>query len=108
RPAVSLFANCGAGDIGYHRAGFDFKVMAELEKHRLDVCKLNHPDAESILGDLRETWRQVIKQFKSLCGKSKPALLAACPPCQGMSSAKYDRGFHDDADAGSEDSRNLL
>lgn len=29
--AVSLFSNCGAGDVGYRDAGFRFDVMAELD-----------------------------------------------------------------------------
>ena len=40
-------------------------------------------------------------------GKS-PAILAACPPCQGMSSVRAKRGLAEDPDAGSRDGRNLL
>ncbi len=35
-------------------------------------------------------------------------LLSGCPPCQGMSSARGDRGKENDPDAGSRDGRNLL
>ena len=35
--AVSLFSNCGAGDIGFGAAGFRFRVMAELVEGRLDT-----------------------------------------------------------------------
>ena len=28
--AVSLFSNCGAGDIGFAAAGFEFQVISEL------------------------------------------------------------------------------
>ncbi len=35
-------------------------------------------------------------------------LLSGCPPCQGMSSARGDRGKENDPDAGSRDDRNLL
>ncbi|UJJ60222.1 MULTISPECIES: DNA cytosine methyltransferase [Rhodanobacter] len=106
--AVSLFSNCGAGDVGYREAGFRFDVMAELDARRLDVCLLNHPEAEGVPGDLRKTWRTVIKKYRSRAGKARPALLCACPPCQGMSSARSGKGSHDDANAGSKDERNLL
>lgn len=106
--AVSLFSNCGAGDIGYREAGFRFDVMAELDPRRLGVCLLNHPGAEGVPGDLRETWKTVIKRYRARAGQARPALLCACPPCQGMSSARSGIGSHDDAEAGSKDERNLL
>jgi DNA (cytosine-5)-methyltransferase 1 len=106
--AVSLFSNCGAGDIGYREAGFRFDVMAELDPRRLEVCLLNHPGAIGVPGDIRKTWRKVIKRYRDRAGDARPALLCACPPCQGMSSARSGKGSHDDADAGSRDDRNLL
>ena len=107
-PAVSLFTNCGAGDIGYARAGFRFQVLGELRRTRLDVASLNHPEATAIPGDLRDTWPDVVKAYRDRMGDVRPALLAACPPCQGMSTAQSRRGLGADADAGSRDARNLL
>ncbi|MHB1034007.1 MAG: DNA cytosine methyltransferase [Pirellulales bacterium] len=106
--AVSLFSNCGAGDVGYARAGFHFDVMAELDPRRLEVCLLNHPHAGGVPGDLRETWPKVVRKYRSRVGKTRPSLLAACPPCQGMSSARSERGSESDPDAGMRDERNLL
>jgi len=106
--AVSLFSNCGAGDLGYSRAGFEFDVMAELDPRRLSIASLNIPDAATVPGDLRETWPAVVEQYKGRRGSTPPALLAACPPCQGMSSARTGRGHGNDPDAGSRDARNLL
>lgn len=106
--AVSLFSNCGAGDIGYKSAGFHFDVMAELDPRRLEICLLNHPEAVGIPGDLRDTWTQVVETYREKAGDSELALLAACPPCQGMSSARGSRGLGTDADAGMKDERNLL
>lgn len=106
--AVSLFSNCGAGDIGYAKAGFAFEVMAELDERRLSVALLNHADAHGVPGDLRETLPAVVAAYRDRVGDQPPALLAACPPCQGMSSARSGRGHEADADAGSRDARNLL
>jgi DNA (cytosine-5)-methyltransferase 1 len=107
-PAVSLFTNCGAGDVGFADAGFDFQVMAELDERRLAVALLNHPNATGVPGDLRVTLDTVIDEYRRRMPQTAPALLAACPPCQGMSSAQSARGMHTDADVGSRDPRNLL
>ena len=106
--AVSLFSNCGAGDLGYARAGFEFIVVSEIDERRLHVASLNHGNATPVLGDLRQTWPEVVAASRERLGDSAPALLAACPPCQGMSSARGGRGSEDDAEAGSRDRRNLL
>lgn len=106
--AISLFSNCGAGDLGYALAGFKFDVMAELEPDRLALALLNHPRAIGISGDLRTTLPQVITAWRDRRGSLEPDLLAACPPCQGMSTVRSGRGRESDPDAGSRDSRNLL
>ncbi|MCB9010195.1 MAG: DNA cytosine methyltransferase [Ardenticatenaceae bacterium] len=106
--AVSLFSNCGAGDLGYRQAGFRFEIMAELIPHRLDVALLNHPGAHGVKGDLRETWQALVDYYNEATNAEELSFLAACPPCQGMSSNNSDRGNEDDPDAGSRDERNLL
>ena len=106
--SVSLFSNCGAGDVGFARAGFRFRVLAEIDERRLDVALRNHLHASGIVGDLRETWPEVVASYREHCGSTQPDLLSACPPCQGMSSARGSRGHENDADAGSRDARNLL
>ena len=107
-PAVSLFSNCGAGDFGYKSAGFDFVVVAELAPKRLRVAELNHAGAAAVAGDLRTSWPEVVKRYRERCSDREPWLLAACPPCQGMSSANNRRGRGDDVEAGGRDARNLL
>jgi DNA (cytosine-5)-methyltransferase 1 len=82
--------------------------MAELEKKRLTVALWNHPGATGIVGDLRKTWPEVVRCYREQAGSERLALLAACPPCQGMSSAKGRRGLMEDADSGMIDERNLL
>ncbi len=105
--AVSLFSNCGAGDLGYAQAGFRFDIMAEIDERRLEVCLLNHKNSKGIAGDLRRTWPKVVRNYRKIASTA-PSLLAACPPCQAMSTARSDRGHEDDPDAGIKDTRNLL
>jgi len=99
-PAVSLFSNCGAGDVGYRQAGFRFDVMAEIDPRRLEVCLLNHPGALGVPDDLRATWPTVIEGYRAIAGDTPPDLLAACPPCQRYSSARGKRGHQADGVAG--------
>lgn len=82
--------------------------MAELDERRLEVALLNHPGAVGVCGDLRKTWRKVVEEYRRRAGDRRPALLCACPPCQGMSSARSGKGGHEDVEAGSKDERNLL
>lgn len=105
--AISLFSNCGAGDVGYSRAGFTFDILAEIDPRRLAVASLNHPNATAIPGDLRATWALARERFRERRRRSLH-LLAACPPCQGVSSARGGRGSGRDPDAGIRDPRNLL
>src|ERR1041384_1555018 len=103
RRAISLFSNCGAGDVGYRKAGFCFDVMAELDPRRLEVCLLNHPAAADVPGDLRRSWRTVISKYRAIANDEPPDLLSACPPCQRYSSARGKRGREADGTAGLEE-----
>lgn len=82
--------------------------MAELDPDRLSVALANHPTATGVPGDLRETWTRAVASWRKIEGDRRPDLLAACPPCQGMSSARSGLGKHDDHEAGGRDPRNLL
>ena len=106
--ALSLFTNCGAGDVGFAKAGFQFEVLAEIDRRRLAVAALNLPTASVVRGDLRHTWPDVVETYRDRQGQEAPALLAACPPCQGLSTANARRGIGQDADSGTRDMRNLL
>ena len=88
--------------------GFRFEILAELEPHRLDIALRNHPRAQGVRGDLRHTLTQVLALWRERRGDEQPALLAACPPCQGLSTARGGLGAGSDPIAGSRDPRNLL
>jgi DNA (cytosine-5)-methyltransferase 1 len=105
--ALSLFSNCGAGDLGFRRSGFRFGVLAELDPRRLEVAMGNHLGAFGVPGDLRETWPLTVHLAQAALEQPLD-LLSACPPCQGMSTARSDRGAESDPDAGTRDQRNLL
>ena len=82
---MSLFSGGGLGDFGYRLSGFKFRVFADIDSRRLELCKKNHPDSEVIAGDLRVTWPDVIREYHRHAGRSRPALLTGMPPCEAMS-----------------------
>lgn len=106
-PAVSLFSNGGVGDYGYHLAGFDFLVHAEIEPKRCAVLEENYPSSTVLEGDLRDTWTRVVKAYAET-GEDPPALLAASPPCQGMTTANQRSSSNSWRHEVREDDRNYL
>ena len=105
--ALSTFSSAGIGDYGYRLAGFAFKVHAELVGERLGIYHRNHPRSRGIVGDLNETWGQVVDTYRRTEGHEPPALLSGMSPCQGMSTASsHER--KGESRAISKDRRNLL
>ena len=56
----------------------------------------------------RTSWPEVLEGYAAMAFGESPTVLSACPPCQGMSSARAGRGPEIDPSAGSRDDRNLL
>lgn len=107
--AISFFTNCGAGDVGYQQAGFRFRIVAEKETRRLEVARLNLTgDPQCFAGDVRDHLDEIVEAWEANEGgpNRRLDLLCACPPCQGMSSARaFRRG---ETRVESNDRRNLL
>ena len=72
--AVSLFSGCGGSDAGLLAAGFNVLLANDILPYAKDVYKVNWPDSEYILGDVRK-----IGHFP------EAELLVGCYPCQGFS-----------------------
>ena len=68
--------------MGFARAGFRFRVLAEIDERRLHVALRNHGDACGVVGDLRKTWPEVVSPYCERCGKVNAGPEdAACPVC---------------------------
>ena len=104
-PAISLFAGAGLSDLGYGAAGFEFLVHSELEPNRAELCARNFPDSTCVIGNLWETWEEVVSGYQERT-EEPLALINVTPPCQGLSSSNPGRGKV--ADASTSDERNLL
>jgi len=106
-PAVSLFSGAGLSDLGYAYAGFRFRVHAESDSKRAQLCAANFPDSEVVVGDIRETTREIVSAYRR-AERGRPALVAVTPPCQGMSSSNPGRGKVSEPDGNGRNERNLL
>ena len=88
RSAVSLFTNCGAGDVGFAKAGYQFDILAEIDARRLAVAGLNLPGSSLILGDLRRTWRKVVSTYHDRRGTGAAGALGRVPSLSGSLDCK--------------------
>ncbi len=106
-PAVSLFSGAGISDIGYELAGFRFHVHVELDSRRAAIGQKNFPHSSWLVKDLREARDEVVSAYR---GKTDDqlALLAATPPCQGMSSSNPSRGKRKSPKAKQYEEKNAL
>ena len=105
--AVSVCSGAGLSDLGYMNAGFRFIVQSEVNARRAQIGKDNFPDSEWIVGDIRQTWRDVVSSYKKHATRPLD-LLVATPPCQGMSSSNPSRGKRKSAQAKKHEERNSL
>ena len=82
---VSLFANVGIAETYISQQGITMTVANELLENRVRFHKQNHPNCNTIGGDItsKETYVAVLSAAK----KDKCDFLLATPPCQGMSIA---------------------
>jgi DNA (cytosine-5)-methyltransferase 1 len=74
---VSLFAGCGGSSLGYSAAGFRELLAAEWDHKACEVFAANLPGVRVFQGDVRELNPAMLEH--------KIFLLAASPPCQGVS-----------------------
>lgn len=79
---VDLF--CGAGGLseGLRQAGFDPRVAVDFDPNAIATYKANHPETETILGNVEHVTGE---QIKRLARSNDIDLIAGGPSCQGFS-----------------------
>lgn len=83
--SVSLFSGAGFGDIGFESAGFEHKLLCEIDPSRTAFTKENFPKAKVLTIDIADNVAQISSEINSALKKDDLFLLYATPPCQGMS-----------------------
>ena len=95
RTVIDLFAGAGGLSCGLGMAGFSPILANELVPAYGETYKVNHPNTNLMIGDIREVSNTQLKRTLD----SKPGeldLLAGGPPCQGFSINAPIRTLDDD------------
>ena len=79
---IDLFSGAGGMSCGLEMAGFECLLGVDSDPIAIQTFQLNHKNAETIVGDLREISVETIQQA---IGKQKIDLICGGPPCQGFS-----------------------
>ncbi len=89
---IDLFAGCGGLSLGFIMNGHEIVKAVEYDKSIANTYKLNHPDIEVIVDD--------IKNVDDSCyfKEGDADVIIGGPPCQGfsMAGARIRNGFIDD------------
>lgn len=90
---IDLFSGCGGLSLGFMRAGYTVKKAVEFDPPIANTYKLNHPEVEVIVDDIRNIDTTDI--FKN----GDADIIIGGPPCQGfsMAGARIRQGFIDDS-----------
>ena len=79
---VDLFCGCGGLSYGFEQEGFKTILGIDHDKAAIETFKLNHPNAEAILGDIREVSDESVLE---IIGNQTVDIVVGGPPCQGLS-----------------------
>lgn len=82
--SIDLFAGAGGLSCGLKQAGFTPILANEWIPQYAATYKLNHPDTEVVVGDVREVCETDLKR-KLGVSEGEIDLVAGGPPCQGFS-----------------------
>ncbi len=93
--SIDLFAGAGGLSCGLKQAGFIPLLANELVPQYAETYKLNHPDTEMLVGDVRQVCEINIKTRLGV-NEGEIDLVAGGPPCQGFSINAPIRSLDDD------------
>lgn len=97
---IDLFCGAGGFSVGCELAGFQSVLGTDWFEPALETWKYNHPNAISILGDIKNITPDLLVETLQKAGVKKINLITGGVPCQGFSRANRK---HND-----EDERNYL
>ena len=97
---IDLFCGAGGFSVGCELAGFQSVLGTDWFEPALETWRYNHPNAISILGDIKNITPELLVETLKSVGVKKINLITGGVPCQGFSRAN--RKHNDD------DERNFL
>lgn len=89
---IDLFAGCGGLSLGFIENGYKIEKALEFDNSIANTYKLNHPDVNVIVDDIRNIDHSGIFKY------GDADVIIGGPPCQGfsMAGARIRQGFIDD------------
>jgi DNA (cytosine-5)-methyltransferase 1 len=90
---IELFSGCGGTSLGFEMAGFEIALGLDIHQPSVETFKKNHPNATTILGDIRNVNPNKIADI--LNGETLDVLIGGIP-CQGFSLNNRKRHEQDD------------
>jgi DNA (cytosine-5)-methyltransferase 1 len=82
--SIDLFAGAGGLSCGLKQAGFQPLLANELVPQYAETYRINHPETEMIVGDIRTVCEVNLKRHLGV-KEGEIDLVAGGPPCQGFS-----------------------
>lgn len=77
---IEIFSGVGGMSLGATMAGIEIAMAIEIDKDAAATFKLNHPNADIIVSDIKE-----VKEIRIDVDKPQQKILMGGPPCQGFS-----------------------
>lgn len=90
---IDLFCGSGGLSLGFKRAGFKTVVANDISQDAINTIKLNNPETEIILKDIRELKSSEIKRILKTKGYTCINGIIGGPPCRGFSLANRKRNL---------------
>ena len=86
---IDLFSGCGGLSLGFMKEGYTVKKAVEFDSSIANTYKMNHPEVEVIVDDIRNIDKSGIFQH------GDADVIIGGPPCQGfsMAGARIREGF---------------
>lgn len=95
KTALSFFSGAMGLDLGIEDAGFDVRLVCEVDKFCRQTISMNKPHT-ALIGDINEYSVDEIRDFSGLSSKEEIDLVIGGPPCQAFSTAGKRQGLNDD------------
>lgn len=90
---ISFFSGAGGLDMGIHQAGFDIKLLVEIEKDFCETLKMNHRHWKVHQGNIMDLTAEKVYKLANMKLNTEIDLIIGGSPCQSFSTAGKRQAF---------------